>query len=798
MILFAGNDGSIIKSVPSNVYQGSANANNIYLIAPFAANLAVTVAFKLPNGVIIPPDAMSRTGEIEGIINEKTGKPYAGWQYALPNSITEYFGTVTAQFYYYSAEKGVVLASSSTSFAVDKGVPAVLPDTPSPDVYQAILNNLTELQQQLNNGAFAARAMYAWNSTYTYGAGEIVFYPEHGEYGVFVKSKVAENKSLPYVNGELNTEKWQLEVDFDKINEVLELQPVFEEALADAQAAAAAAKSSEESAAGSASAAQQSQESAAGSAAQAALSAEEAKATADRLSTLTDYISGVKDGAQSVPKAVSAETADKAINDSAGNNIAEQFGVVESDIEGLRSDINNEAHFRGMFESVEALREKYPTATENDFAYIVGGNMWIYQNGAWTNSGEPTPNTAVPGSDAVPLMDGVGSAGSLGAYARGDHRHPKDTSKADLSGATFTGMIIVNGKNEFGTSVYTQGDIGTQHGKVVAPTMSTDTINGQTKGNAILRQDPSSGRVVVGSYSQPLRLVGNTARPKYDSTDGSISSDRGAEMALMTDIPTQASQVDAVPLVHIGNTSNRVSYCMFARTSSTNPDGDTGATLLISGGGNYGGKHYGVWLVEITNRGSVPTMMVTTISANDSGTVTFGYRTNGSYFEFGVFASPWRAEATIAVLKNTNTEIGIFSYTDTSPAGWTETTDVKNLLTALYRHDITLTGTATDVEGQAVSAQFTHYSTSAAPITSKSDLVNALNAASTTFSYFACSGYNYISQSSHGVIFGVMTLGLNFGQAYVKITGVKVGASNSAGNVILSPSTITDRVIAVT
>ena len=51
MIFFVANDGTVINSVPSPVYQGSANANNIYLIAPFAENLQATVAFKLPNGV---------------------------------------------------------------------------------------------------------------------------------------------------------------------------------------------------------------------------------------------------------------------------------------------------------------------------------------------------------------------------------------------------------------------------------------------------------------------------------------------------------------------------------------------------------------------------------------------------------------------------------------------------------------------------------------------------------------------------------------------------------------------------
>jgi len=114
------------------------------------------------------------------------------------------------------------------------------------------------------------------------------------------------------------------------------------------------------------------------------------------------------------------------------NSINEQIPQIQSDIEGLREDVSNESHFRGMFESVAALQEAYPTATPNDYAYIVGGNTYIWQNNAWTDSRKPSPNTSVPGSDATPLMDGVASAGTSGNYSRGDHRHPSDTSRVPI------------------------------------------------------------------------------------------------------------------------------------------------------------------------------------------------------------------------------------------------------------------------------------------------------------------------------------------------------------------------------
>lgn len=45
-------------------------------------------------------------------------------------------------------------------------------------------------------------------------------------------------------------------------------------------------------------------------------------------------------------------------------------------------------------------------------------------------------------SDAMPQMDGVGSAGTGGNYSRGDHVHPSDTTKLNKSGDTMTGYML--------------------------------------------------------------------------------------------------------------------------------------------------------------------------------------------------------------------------------------------------------------------------------------------------------------------------------------------------------------------
>lgn len=226
MIFFVANDGSVIKTLPSPVYQGSANANNIYLVAPFASNLAATVAFRFPNGVWTEPYLMTAQGVIAApngeVINEQTGKNYAVWTFSMPNEITRYYGTVTAQFFFYAVDGKSIIATSAASFTVGRGVPAQLPDTPSESVYEKILAAISALQTDLDNGAYPARAFVSWNPTYAYGANEYVFYPNFETYGAIVKSLVSNNRMPPFnESGNLNRAYWQMVFDFNQLRRAI-------------------------------------------------------------------------------------------------------------------------------------------------------------------------------------------------------------------------------------------------------------------------------------------------------------------------------------------------------------------------------------------------------------------------------------------------------------------------------------------------------------------------------------------------------------------------------------------------
>ncbi len=112
--------------------------------------------------------------------------------------------------------------------------------------------------------------------------------------------------------------------------------------------------------------------------------------------------------------------------------IDKQTAVIKSDIEGLQKHINEESHFRGYLSTNAKIQAM--EATPNDFAYSAeSGTKWIYdaENG-WQDSGTPVPDQLTPASEAAPLMNGVATAGTEETYARGDHRHPTDTTRASV------------------------------------------------------------------------------------------------------------------------------------------------------------------------------------------------------------------------------------------------------------------------------------------------------------------------------------------------------------------------------
>lgn len=174
MLITMSADGSLITSVPEIVNQGSNNANQIILVSPIAESNSVTITFKLPNGNYTEPVLMTPADNID------TQLGFNAWTYLLNYNITQYSGIVEYQIKATNVE-GDAITSSAGSFNVVAGVPPVLPSTPTQDIYNQILQSLSNISQQYINvtdnlsvGAYPANSIVEYNNTILYPADTLV------------------------------------------------------------------------------------------------------------------------------------------------------------------------------------------------------------------------------------------------------------------------------------------------------------------------------------------------------------------------------------------------------------------------------------------------------------------------------------------------------------------------------------------------------------------------------------------------------------------------------------------------
>lgn len=500
MIIFVGNDGTAVKSLPSPVYQGGANANTIYLVAPFAENLAVTVAFQLPNGVAVAPAAMTAQGAIEGLTDAQ-GSAYAGWAYDLPNSVTALFGTVTAQFYFYAAT-GKIVASSAVTFTVGRGVPQVLPDEPDDTVYEQILAAVSGLQSDLSNGYYAARAIYAWNSTYTYGANEITFYPDIGEYGAFVKSLAADNTQPPYTDGAINAAYWSEVVNFNTVTDDFFAEIKAAQTAAEAaQAAAETAQTGAETAETNAQTAEQGAQAAQTAAETAQTGAESAQTAAEAAQTAAENAANAASG--SAGQAADFATAAQSSASAASASATAAQGYMEQAKEYAQKEYK-------LYESFADL----PVPGNSAFIYLVPQSgseehdnyaeyLWISESGAYEFIG------------TVNDID-------LSNYARQDGTYPDMTvgNATNASHATSADSATSAGSANDPSSVHFTEQTLTSKQQEQARTNIGAASEEELVAGLAEKQPTGNYALQDGTYSE--MTVGNATNAKNDGERNSI------------------------------------------------------------------------------------------------------------------------------------------------------------------------------------------------------------------------------------------------------------------------------------
>lgn len=253
------------------------------------------------------------------------------------------------------------------------------------------------------------------------------------------------------------------------------------------------------------------------------------------------------------------------------------------------------------YATLSDLQTAHPTGNAGDM-YLVGTGgsytlyLWSTDQAAWVDGGaltSPAPYTSSP------AMDGTASAGSSSNYSRGDHVHPSDTSKLDVSAvdgiyAVESGSQVMLSASEtpvadaivkydsvgdiHGTDVYASSDL-IATGNVIAGADATITgdvsatditasgvLSGDTisiTSNNILNSDALDSMATgTASYLPMAKIVGfdalqvnkdaqNNASIKLDvlnyKDDGSVSIDTPEVFFSPSFMVNNSDQIDIRP-----------------------------------------------------------------------------------------------------------------------------------------------------------------------------------------------------------------------------------------------------------
>lgn len=152
----------LLKTIPSDVYQGSDGADDIYFLVPINPNAAINVAFLLPTGKTLTSRPATKQGEAVGL-ETPDGISYAMWSITLTAQETAYAGNITLQITVISG--AMRMTSQKGVFPVLTGVPPVLPEAPQADSYNDIRAAIAALQTAVYNTKAIGISTYSYNES---------------------------------------------------------------------------------------------------------------------------------------------------------------------------------------------------------------------------------------------------------------------------------------------------------------------------------------------------------------------------------------------------------------------------------------------------------------------------------------------------------------------------------------------------------------------------------------------------------------------------------------------------------
>lgn len=234
-----------------------------------------------------------------------------------------------------------------------------------------------------------------------------------------------------------------------------------------------------------------------------------------------------------------------------------------------------------------------------------------------------------------------------------------------------SGNNIVNTyakKTEIPTNYVTTNTSQTITGYKKHTSIGVDTINGATKGNAIMRQNANTGNVIMGSNVQALRLTTKEARPKV-----AVS---GADPLNESNYVDLALKSDVLPRHFLSGNSGRTAgvYTYYKLASFPTDDGGNSCSLILNGrigGWNKGNK--GSLSMILSNRDGVDGIGTILGNADTSLTdlvvYTSGTSSSGSTATLYIKTYSWFAFDLTLGLVNGSTDVWDGVGSTTTPSG---------------------------------------------------------------------------------------------------------------------------------